>query len=29
MVWGTLVLLVAAIPIARFVNAPVPAAKPR
>jgi len=29
MVWGVLVLLVAAIPIVLFVNAPVPAAKPR
>lgn len=29
MVWGTLLLLAAAVPLARFVNAPVPAAMPR
>jgi hypothetical protein len=29
MIWGALVLIVAAIPIALFVNAPTPAAKPR
>jgi hypothetical protein len=29
MIWGVIVLLGAAIPIVRFVNAPVPAARPR